>query len=60
MRCYIYEYHTYEPRIFGWSTPIEDMYPYIDREESSNMLSSPLMAGKRRNAGCCEPRITIE
>ena len=21
------EFHTYEPRIFGWKTPIEDMYP---------------------------------
>jgi len=29
----MHEYHTYEPRIFGWSTPIEDMYPYLDREE---------------------------
>lgn len=38
-----YEYHTYEPRIFGWSTPIEDMYPYLPREEfKKNMLIDPL------------------
>ena len=24
-----HEFHTYEPRIFGWKTPIEDMYPYL-------------------------------
>ncbi len=28
-----HDHHEYEPRIFGWKTPIEDMYPYIDREE---------------------------
>ena len=28
-----HEHHTYEPRIFGWNTPIEDMYPYLDRDE---------------------------
>ena len=28
-----HEFHTYEPRIFGWKTPIEDMYPYLSREE---------------------------
>ena len=34
-----HEFHNYEPRIFGWNTPIEDMYPYIDREEfKSNMF----------------------
>jgi acetolactate synthase-1/2/3 large subunit len=39
----IHEYHTYEPRIFGWSTPIEDMYPYLDRAEfKSNMIIEPL------------------
>jgi len=39
----INEYHTYEPRIFGWSTPIEDMYPYIDREEfKKNMYIEPI------------------
>ncbi len=35
----IHEFHTYEPRIFGWNTPIEDMYPYIDREEFKNNMS---------------------
>ncbi len=39
----IHEYHTYEPRIFGWSTPIEDMYPYIDRSEfKANMIIDPI------------------
>jgi len=28
-----HDFHTYEPRIFGWKTPIEDMYPYLPREE---------------------------
>jgi acetolactate synthase-1/2/3 large subunit len=28
-----HDYHTYEPRIFGWSTPVEDMYPYLPRDE---------------------------
>ena len=34
-----HDHHKYEPRIFGWKTPIEDMYPYIDREEfKKNMI----------------------
>ena len=38
-----HEFHNYEPRIFGWNTPIEDMYPYIDREEfKTNMFIDPL------------------
>jgi acetolactate synthase-1/2/3 large subunit len=38
-----HEYHTYEPRIFGWKTPIEDMYPYLDRKEfKNNMIIEPL------------------
>lgn len=38
-----HEFHTYEPRIFGWKTPIEDMYPYLPREEfKENMLIDPL------------------
>ena len=33
---------TYEPRVFGWATPIEDMYPYLPREESrKNMIIKP-------------------
>lgn len=39
----IHEFHTYEPRIFGWNTPIEDMYPYISREEfRNNMIIDPV------------------
>lgn len=38
-----HEYHTYEPRIFGWATPIEDMYPYLPREEfRANMHIEPV------------------
>lgn len=38
----MHEYHTYEPRIFGWKTPIEDMYPYLPREEfRNNMFIEP-------------------
>jgi len=37
------EFHKYEPKIIGWDTPIEDMYPYLDRNEfKSNMLIEPL------------------
>ena len=27
-----HEFHDYEPKLIGWQTPIEDMYPYISRE----------------------------
>ena len=38
-----HDHHTYEPRIFGWKTPIEDMYPYLNREEfSNNMIIEPV------------------
>lgn len=37
-----HEWHDYSPRIFGWATPIEDMYPYLPREEfRQNMLIEP-------------------
>ena len=37
------EYHKYDPRIIGWQTPIEDMYPYLDRKEFlDNMIIKPL------------------
>lgn len=37
------EHHTYEPRIVGWDTPIEDMSPRLSREEfMANMLVEPL------------------
>ena len=33
----------YEPRIFGWRTPIEDMFPYLPREEfRANMIIDPV------------------
>jgi len=38
-----HEYHTYDPKIIGWETPIEEMYPYLSREEFlSNMIIDPL------------------
>lgn len=38
-----HEYHLYEPRLIGWATPIEDMYPYLDRNEfRNNMIVKPL------------------
>ncbi|MDP2598911.1 MAG: thiamine pyrophosphate-binding protein [Candidatus Liptonbacteria bacterium] len=38
-----HEWHEYSPRIFGWKTPIEDMYPYLPREEfKANMMIEPV------------------
>ena len=37
-----HEYCDFSPRIFGWSTSIEDMYPYLPREEFlANMMIAP-------------------
>jgi acetolactate synthase-1/2/3 large subunit len=37
------EFHEYEPKLIGWATPIEDMYPYLDREEfKKNLFIEPL------------------
>ena len=37
------EYHSYNPKIVGWETPIEDMYPYLSDEEfNSNMYIKPI------------------
>jgi acetolactate synthase I/II/III large subunit len=37
------EWYEYAPRIFGWKTPIEDMYPYLPRDEfRANMIIAPL------------------
>lgn len=37
------EWYEYSPRIFGWKTPIEDMYPYLPRDEfRANMIIPPL------------------
>jgi acetolactate synthase-1/2/3 large subunit len=39
----MHEHYKYEPRIFGWKTPIEDMYPYLPREEfRNNMYIEPV------------------
>jgi acetolactate synthase I/II/III large subunit len=38
-----HEYHSYNPKIIGWETPIEDMYPYLDEDEfNSNMIIKPI------------------
>ncbi len=34
-----HEFHTYEPKLIGWKTPIEDMYPYLDRSELKKNLN---------------------
>ena len=37
------DWYAYEPRVFGWNTPIEDMYPYLSREEfKKNMFIEPV------------------
>ena len=42
-----HEYHTYDPKIVGWETPIEDMYPYLsDKEFNDNMYIKPI--GQKR------------
>ena len=42
-----HEYHTYDPKIVGWETPIEDMYPYLSDEEfNDNMYIKPI--GQKR------------
>ena len=38
-----HEYHTYDPKIVGWKTPIEDMYPYLSEDEfNENMYIEPI------------------
>jgi len=38
-----HEHHTYQPKLIGWNTPIEDMYPYLDDDEFyDNMIIEPL------------------
>ena len=40
------DFHDYEPRIFGWDTPIEDMHPYLLREEfRANLIGVEPMPG---------------
>ena len=28
-----HEFHDYEPKLIGWNTLTEDMYPYLSRKE---------------------------
>ena len=38
-----HEFHSYNPKVIGWETPIEDMYPYLDEDEfNSNMYIKPI------------------
>ena len=51
-----HEYHSYNPKIIGWETPIEDMYPYLDEEEfNSNMYIEPI----KYTNGRVYPLITV-
>jgi acetolactate synthase I/II/III large subunit len=34
-----HEFHIYEPKLIGWKTPIEDMYPYLNRKELKKNLN---------------------
>ncbi len=44
-----HDYCTYEPRISRWDTPIEDMYPFLPRDEfRANMIIEP-WAGWEKN-----------
>ena len=38
-----HEWHTYEPKIVGWTTPIEDMYPYLPRKEFNSNMEIPTL-----------------
>ncbi len=42
------EFHSYEPKVIGWETPIEDMYPYLKRQEFiKNLYIKPLKNWKK-------------
>ena len=42
------EFHKYEPKVIGWETPIEDMYPYLNRKEFiKNLYIKPLNNWKK-------------
>jgi acetolactate synthase-1/2/3 large subunit len=44
------KWHEYYPKIVGWKTPIEDMAPYLRREEFiNNMIIPPMEGWKGRN-----------
>jgi acetolactate synthase-1/2/3 large subunit len=40
-----HEYHSYIPRLVGWSTALEDMYPYLDREELKKEMIIDVASG---------------
>lgn len=42
---------TYEPRIWGWQTGIEDQFPYLDRAEFRRNMLIPPMPGWETPAG---------
>jgi len=46
------EFHSYYPKISGWKTPIEDMEPYLPREEfKANMSIDPLPGWEKCDYG---------
>lgn len=40
-----HEWHTYGPKIIGWNTPIEDMFPYLPRDEFKEQMIIDLVPG---------------
>lgn len=40
-----HEWHTYGPKIIGWNTPIEDMFPYLPRHEFKEQMMIDLVPG---------------
>lgn len=44
------DWHSYYPKISGWKTPIEDMEPYLPRDEfQGNMIINPLPGWKNHD-----------
>lgn len=39
------DWHAYGPKVIGWKTPIEDMYPYLPREEFKKLMLIDLVPG---------------
>lgn len=40
-----HEWHSYGPKIIGWNTPIEDMFPYLPRDEFKEQMMIDLIPG---------------
>ncbi|MEK7213776.1 MAG: thiamine pyrophosphate-binding protein, partial [Patescibacteria group bacterium] len=54
-------WYSYEPRVFGWNTPIEDMYPYLPREEfKKNMIIEPVSGWENPPIPCGEKKKKVK